>query len=215
LFVKSLNDGILVHQSSGLRLWPITRDDSARIRHFNERYRRQKNVLSAACYLKRGYPGVLIFLDETLIGYWWWVSNEIEAATTHPCIHRFQLNLGDGDVYAFDYFIAPEYRAQGTAVKTLSLIYGELKAMGLRRIWGSVDSGNAPARWVYNVHGNRVVRRMVIREVCSAFVVQDRRVFIRNSRWNATHSFDHRLLFSLRWPRGRVSKVITTVLSRY
>jgi GNAT superfamily N-acetyltransferase len=198
VLVKRLDGGLTApYRHNELRIAPVTPGHAPLLKRFNATHRTKRKVVASARYLECGYRGFLAFLDEELIGYWWWVSNETDRTITHPCVERFDLRLKDDEVFAFDYFIAPDYRAQGTAVKFLSLIYAELAALGYRGVWGSVDAANAPARWVYMALGNKVVRRNIAHEIFSSLLFQDRRAFIRNTRWNARHSFEHRLLFSL------------------
>jgi RimJ/RimL family protein N-acetyltransferase len=148
--------------------------------------------------MKNGYRGFLAFSGGELAGYWWWVSAEADAALTHPCIHRLELDLRSDELYGFDYFIAPEYRDHGLAVKCLALMYRELRNMGYRTVWAYVDASNTAARWVYQSLGNRVVKRVTSHEVLSVLLFQDRRVFLRNSRRNLTHGFDRRMVASWR-----------------
>jgi len=198
LIVKRLGpDATSPHRHNALRIESITAAHAPLLERFNERYRTRQKVVASTCYVRNGYRGFAAFVGDALIGYWWWVSNTTDPALTHPCVERFELSLNDDEVFAFDYFIAPEYRDQGAAVKFLSSIYGELAALGYRGVWGSVDADNAPARWVYKLHGNRVVRRTISHEIVSSFLVQGWRVFIRNTRWNVTRPFEHRVLFSL------------------
>jgi GNAT superfamily N-acetyltransferase len=203
LIVKRLDGGPpSLHRPNELRMRAVTTDDVAVLKAFNEAQRTRRKVLASTCYVRNGYQGFLAFVEKELIGYWWWVGNTLDPAITHPCVERFGLRLGDDEVFAFDYFIAPGYRAKGAAVKFLSLIYAELARRGYGGVWGSVDAANAPARWVYNALGNKVVRRTVAYELFSSFLFQGERIFVRNTRWNATHSFDRRLLWPLRATTG-------------
>lgn len=188
-----------------LRIEPITMRHAALLWRFNEQHRTQTKVIASLCYLRHGYEGFLAFVDDEPIGYWWWVSNAIDPAITHPCVGRFRLGLKDDELFAFDYFIADAYRRHGMAVKFLSAIYTELARRGYRGVWGSVDSDNVAARWVYKVLGNTVVGRTISHELFSAFLFQGRRVFVRNTRWSPTHSFEHSLLFTFESRSGERS----------
>jgi hypothetical protein len=198
LFGKRLDKPLRARaQHSGLRIQPITSAQAELLRQFNCRHRTKRDVAASTWYLKNRYQGLLAFLNDQPIGYWWWVSNGTDPALTHPDIDRFELRLSDDAVFAFDYFIAPEYRAHGTAVRVRSLIYGELTKLGYRSVWGVVDANDVPARWVDRVQGNKVVSRTISREVLSSVLAQSRRLFSRNPKWNSHHSFERRWLFSL------------------
>jgi GNAT superfamily N-acetyltransferase len=147
--------------------------------------------------VKNGYEAFLAFRHDEPIGYWWWVTRDTAPRVTHPSLERFGLTLKYDELFAFDFFIAPEHRVNGTAVKFLSLIYEELVRAGYRVVWGSVDASNMRARWVYNVLGNKVAWRNTAYELFGYVLLQDRRIFVRNTRWATPHSFDRRLLFRL------------------
>jgi len=181
----------------GLRIRRITGADAALLTRFIERFRTKRKAAAARAYLTNRYDGFLAFVGDEPVGYWWWVGHAVDRRHTHPCVARFGLTLAEGEIFAFDYFIAPAHRANGMAVKFLSAIYAELRRLDCRAVWGSVDADNAAARWVYNVLGNKVVRRVEGRELLSWLIVQDRRVFVRNSRWNRTHPFEHRALYGV------------------
>jgi hypothetical protein len=73
-------------------------------------------------------------------------------------------------------------------------------------VWGSVDADNLAARWVYRLVGNGVVRETVSHELASMLLFQDRRVFVRNTRWNRTHPFERRVLVARSPQTHRVPK---------
>jgi GNAT superfamily N-acetyltransferase len=195
--VRSAAATVDTTRTEGLRIQPITSAQAELLRQFNGRHRTKHDVAASTWYVKNRYQGFFAFLNDEPIGYWWWVSNKTDPALTHPDIDRFELRLRDDEVFAFDYFIAPEYRGHGAAVRVLPLIYGELTRLGYRSVWGMVDANNIPARWVYRVQGNKVVRRTISREVPSSLLVQRPRLFVRNTKWNSRHSLERRLLFSL------------------
>jgi GNAT superfamily N-acetyltransferase len=195
VFVKRLDQGKPLHlPHNELRIRAVTPADASALQRFNERYRTKTKVRACGCYLQNDYGGFLAFLDNELVGYWWWVGSATDPALIHPYVDRFELSLKDDEVFAFDYFIASEHRGRGTGVKFLASIYRELETLGYRRVWGSVDADNIAARWLYKVHGNEVVRRMTGHELCSSVLVQDRRIFVRNTRWNPRRPFDWRPL---------------------
>src|SRR5262245_8533879 len=198
VILRDLGEPVDLVQRPGLWIREIGPDDAGLVTRFNERYRVRDSVAASKSYLKNGYKGFLVFFEGELAGYWWWVDVESEAAVTHPCIERLEIDLKEGDLYGFDYFVAPPYRQHGLAVRCLSLMYRALRAKGYRRVWAFVDERNLPARWVYQAVGNRRVRQVVSRELLSMLLFQDGRVFIRNSTRNLAHAFDRRLLISWR-----------------
>ena len=70
------------------------------------------------------------------------------------------MELQDGDVYGFDFFLAPEHRGDGRAVEFLHAIETRLRGRGHDRLWGYVRGDNRPARWLYSMRGYEVVKHV-------------------------------------------------------
>ncbi len=206
LLLKRLKPGTTAREADGLRIERATPAHEALLRAFNARYRTPQKVGACAAYLRNGYEGFLAFLDGDLVGYWWWVTEATDPALTHPCVERFGVTLDGGEVFAFDYFVTSECRNRGIGVTFLRAIYAELAREGYRAVWGSVDADNVAARWVYKLVGNTVARESVSHELAWFFLLQDRRVYVRNTRWNRTHPFERRLLFARRRPTASPSR---------
>lgn len=100
-------------------------------------------------------------------------------------------------VYCFDFFINPNYRGHGNAIEFLLKVQRELKNFGYNHAWGYVAAANTPARWIYLMSGNKIVKRAISHEIFSKFLLQDWKVFIKNSRRYPVHPLHHRLIFSL------------------
>ena len=188
--------------AAAIRIVAATQADKPTLGRFNRHHRSARKAIACAQYLDNGYRGFLALAGDELIGYWWWTSAR-DVATTHPYLARFALTLPPDEAFAFEYFIVPAHRDRGAGVKVLTLVYAELARLGYRSVWGSVDEGNAAARWAYRMLGNTTARRVVSRELCSALLIQDRRVFLRNARWSVPHSYEHRLVCSFASRRRR------------
>jgi GNAT superfamily N-acetyltransferase len=106
--------------------------------------------------LKKGYRGFVASSDNEIVGYYWWVDKQIDPHHAH--LARLGISLDDHDVYGFDFFMADEHRGGGNAVAFLDHVEGSLKQLGYRRLWGYVERGNTPARWLYGTRGYEVVR---------------------------------------------------------
>jgi GNAT superfamily N-acetyltransferase len=105
--------------------------------------------------LERGLRGFVGILDGVTVGYYWWVDGA--EAGSHPDIGWLggSLQIEPGDVYGSDFYILPDHREGGTANEFLYRIESAIAAAGFRRIWGYVESGNRPARWLYSSRGYR------------------------------------------------------------
>ena len=102
-------------------------------------------------YLRKGYQGFLIRRDGRTAGHFWWIDTTI--APTHPDLAEFHVPLGEGDVYGFDYYIAPDERGAGLATDALRMMLAELARLGYRRLWGTAGLANPAALWTYVADG--------------------------------------------------------------
>jgi RimJ/RimL family protein N-acetyltransferase len=102
-------------------------------------------------HLRRGYQGFVIRRDQRAIGHFWWIDRDI--APTHPHLAEYPVSLEDGDVYAFEYYIAPRERGGGVATDALRLMEAQLAELGYKRLWGTVDATYMAARWLYMTSG--------------------------------------------------------------
>jgi hypothetical protein len=105
-----------------------------------------------------GAQAFLGFMDDEIIGYYWWVDTGGASAAV-PLFSRYGIELGPQDVYGFDLFVAPGHRG-GTAARFLASVESRLNALGYRRVWGYVASSNRPARWLFSAAGHQVVGRV-------------------------------------------------------
>lgn len=107
--------------------------------------------------MERGYRGFVASVEGTLVGYYWWTDGD------HPHLRHLGLELQQGDVYGFDFFLAEEHRGEGRAVAFLHAIETALRERGYRRLWGYVRADNRPARWLYSMRGYEVVKQVHLR----------------------------------------------------
>jgi RimJ/RimL family protein N-acetyltransferase len=113
--------------------------------------------------LAKGYRGFLIYSRGEVAGYLWWIDKRIDAA--HPEVVHLGIELGDRDVYTFDYYLAEGHRGGGNSLAAFQQIECVLKDLGYRRIWGYVLNDNRPARWIYDVLGYEVFGQVTAHSV--------------------------------------------------
>jgi GNAT superfamily N-acetyltransferase len=103
--------------------------------------------------VKSGYHGFAAFVDEAMVGYYWWVDRDNPVA--HPDLYKLGrgFELAEGDVYGASFFLLEQYRGGGRAGEFLYRIESSLHDLGYTRLWGYVDSWNRPARWTYATRG--------------------------------------------------------------
>jgi GNAT superfamily N-acetyltransferase len=134
-----------------LRLEELDRGTLPALAEFNRRQCDSRATRRFAANLERGCHGYVAYRGGTVAGYYWWVDGG--AQPPHPHLRELDLRLGAGDVYGFDFFLAPEHRGEGRAVELLHGVETRLRDLGYRMLWGYVRSDNRPARWLYSVRG--------------------------------------------------------------
>lgn len=113
-----------------------------------------------AANLERRYHAFVAHAQGEPAGYHWWLDRRAEP---HPHLERLGIELREGDVYGFDFFLAERYRGDGRAVEFLHNVETRLAEGGYARLWGYVSSANTPARWLYSMRGYEVVRTVHLR----------------------------------------------------
>jgi ribosomal protein S18 acetylase RimI-like enzyme len=144
------------------RLTPDVRVEWAESRHLPvlaEFNRRHCNVRAMRRHVQvRGQRDAMLgFIGDELVGHLWWIDRR--RAGDDVDLLRLGHLLNDDDVYAFEMFVAPEHRGNGTASRFLGEACEELARLGYRRIWAYVDHTNVPARWLFTTNGWHIVRR--------------------------------------------------------
>jgi GNAT superfamily N-acetyltransferase len=155
---------------------------------FNQRRCNSRATRKARARRRRGCRCLILFHERDLVGHYWWVDHT--AGKRHRHVMRYGIDLADGDVYGFDYFITPRYRGNGNATTFLQCIEQELRGLGYRRVWGYVEADNTPARWLFSISGYTVVNRVQRNGMLSRLVFRAKWAAIparrkRRARWPA------------------------------
>lgn len=102
-----------------------------------------------------GYNAFGAYLEERLVGYYWWV--DAENPNPHPDVWKLgpDFELGPGDVYGSSMYLLDEARGNGRSAEFLFRVETALRDRGYSRLWGYVDKDNRPARWLYATRGYR------------------------------------------------------------
>ena len=166
------------------------------LKSFISKYNQNKPLKVVDLYCKNGYNGFLALINNTIIGYIWWVDNKVDLKLTHPSVIRCGLTLKDDYVYTFDYYIASEFRGKGIALEVLSLIQSELKKLGYNKAIGGVVHYNLPAIFTYNVQGWKIMKELTFIELFSFILLSKGKIFLKNKWWNTTHNFDYKLILT-------------------
>jgi hypothetical protein len=165
VMTKDLGDVMPMTSEESLRVEELTVEHLAAVYEFNRRRCFSQADARAAAALERGCRGFVGFVGEEPVGYYWWVDAEIEPR--HGDIDRLHLgfDLGPGEVYGYDFFMLEEHRGGGKAMEFLHKIETSLSELGYRLVWGYVEAGNRPARWLYGLRGYEPISRVVTTRV--------------------------------------------------
>jgi GNAT superfamily N-acetyltransferase len=132
---------------------------------FNRRRCFNKADARAAAALERGYRGFVGYVDDQLVGYYWWVDAAIEPNHSDIAHYGLDIDLQPAEVYGFDFYLLEEHRGDGKATEFLYKIEVALRDLGYDLLWGYVVADNKPARWLYSLRGYKSVRKVSSRSV--------------------------------------------------
>jgi len=149
------------------------------------------------CFFKNHYDGFIAYFQGKIIGYiWWWADNRITKPP--PEVIFYNINLENGGVYGFNFFIAPQYRGSGNAIEFLSRVFLELKKCGYNRISGIHGRNYLPADWIYKIVGFKEIKSLSWHNFFNRIAYYEKAVFIKNSLRHTFYPFEYRLICSFR-----------------
>jgi ribosomal protein S18 acetylase RimI-like enzyme len=131
----------------------------------------------------RGYPGFLATLGESLLGHFWWVDAQAHRARPHPRIQALALELDEGAVYLFDFYIAPPYRGRLLSRPFLAEVHAGLRQRGYRTATCDVLGENERARRAYRATGWREVATVRMRGLFSSVLICPGGLRRRDALW--------------------------------
>ncbi|MGB7686430.1 MAG: GNAT family N-acetyltransferase [Solirubrobacterales bacterium] len=159
-------DGIAeLRKPTGVRLEELDSSHLAGLAMLNRKRRRKRANRRFQSNLDRGLHGFVGLQGNEIVTYYWWV--EAERSECHPDLEWLgaAVQFAPGDVYGSDFYVLPEYRAEGTANEMLFLIETALRDRGFKRVWGYVEAGNSGARWLYSSRGYRPMGEVTVRKL--------------------------------------------------
>lgn len=165
ILVKDLDDIVATPASGRLRIEDIGPEHIPALHELNRRRGASRKTRNFIGDLQRGCGGFAVMDGDAACGFYWYVGGP--AAADHADVRRLAgtVELGDGDLYSFDFFLHEDARGRNTASEVLTMIETALRDHGHRRLWGYVDADNRPARWLYATRRYRPVRRLTTRTV--------------------------------------------------
>jgi GNAT superfamily N-acetyltransferase len=153
VIIVELDSIVKPWRDGGLRLEDLRAEHLPALHELNARRGQPDVDRRFRRYVADGFYGFVAYQGGELIGYYWWVDSRVP--TLFPDLRKLGLGieLGDGDVYGSDFYVLDEHRGGGLAADFLFKVESSLRERGYKRIWGYVDSGNRPARWIYSTRG--------------------------------------------------------------
>jgi GNAT superfamily N-acetyltransferase len=143
---------------------------------YNARRCYRRATLAFRERLQNGYTGLVALLDGEMVGHMWCI--DASSHPDHPEVRRYAIDLADGEVYGFDFYLAEEHRGSGNATAFLDQVHAALRSLDYRVMWGYVESDNVASRWLFSIAGHAVVRRRRSLRILSRLLVVDRRIYL-------------------------------------
>ena len=70
------------------------------------------------------------YVGDELVGYYWWVDRRIEPRHRDIADYGLDIELGERDVYGFDFFLLEEHRGGGNSMAFLNTVETLLRDLG-------------------------------------------------------------------------------------
>lgn len=137
-----------------LHLTPLDRENPQEITEY--KFPNKVRELKCLAYLNKGYKGFLGIDDRKVIAEQWYVCNNIK----HPDLRWIELDLKNDEIYAFDLFVAPEYRGTSAINVFIASYLTELRTMGFSKTFGYFFSDNIPSQWIHRLFSYSEIKRI-------------------------------------------------------
>jgi hypothetical protein len=133
-----------------LKLVLLNKGDIEKIKNYE--FADKVRKLKSKNYLSKGYNGFFMIKNNKIIAEQWWVSKKInKRGIPHPDLKWMRRELKDGEIYAFDLFISPEFRGSPLTIFFIGSYLMELKKMNFLKIYGCFFTDNIPSLWVHRI----------------------------------------------------------------
>ncbi len=121
--------------------------------------------IQAARFIKHGWRGFAFHQNGRVIGDVWCVTPRGDGSPiTHPDLNLLGIVCGNRDAYAFDAYIAPEFRGRNLAAPLQRCLHAILKTEGHQKVYGYYMDDNLPALWMHRLlRFKELPKRMISR----------------------------------------------------
>jgi hypothetical protein len=151
----------------------------------------------AKSFFDNNYRVSMALFDGEPIGYVWWTDAQLGSPEKqHPHVHRYGLEVKNGEIYGFALYILPDFRDGGTAGDFFQLYRKQLMEMGHTLLYGSVEKDNLPAVWLHKMHRYEPIRTIKSTLFGGLFLhveLDGGRWYVKNGP-NSRQPFDYRYL---------------------
>jgi GNAT superfamily N-acetyltransferase len=102
--------------------------------------------------LRRGFRCFAVIEGNTAVGDVWCLVPDKEGKPIyHTDLDMLGISCENGDAYAFDMFIAHDYRGKNLAVPLQRFLQAKIKMEGCKRVYGYYWDDNRPALWMHRM----------------------------------------------------------------
>lgn len=102
--------------------------------------------------LKRGMRGFALVKDSIVVGDLWCVAPlDKKKQVVHSDLTMLKIKCAEGDAYAQDMLIDPQYRGKNLAVPLQRALQLTLKKEGWKKVYGAYYDDNIPAMWMHKM----------------------------------------------------------------
>jgi ribosomal protein S18 acetylase RimI-like enzyme len=149
-------------EKTGLEFMELS-GSAARFGHL--RYSLRSRKLKMIRNLKKGYRSFAFVEGSEVIGdVWYCIGSKRGEKPAHPDIKWLGMaELGETEVYMFDFYIRPDKRKGGLVNIALSQALNTFKERGYDRVYGFYMADNLPALWMHRSAGYEEISRLKIR----------------------------------------------------
>jgi len=117
--------------------------------------------LKGRAYSRRGFSAFFAVIGSMVIAEQWWTSSShIRDKIIHPDLRWMELQLKEDEIYAFDLFVAPEYRGTAATNKFAVTYMNEMRKAGYSKIFGGYFKGNIPSAWFHRTFSFSEIRKV-------------------------------------------------------
>jgi hypothetical protein len=148
-----------IKQDFDISLILLGKGSSSRIDELN--FSSKVRYLKGRAYSRRGFSAFFGVIGSKVIAEQWWTSSShIRDKIIHQDLKWIELQLKEDEIYAFDLFVAPEYRGTPTTNKFAVAYMNEMRKAGYSKLFGGYFRDNIPSAWFHRTFSFGEIRKV-------------------------------------------------------